>query len=106
MEYRTVATQDDVPVGKMHRVQVADKDIVICNYQGELYAVDNVCSHAYALLHEGFLRRFRLICPLHGASFDVRDGCVLGKPAKEGIQTYSLRLSDGQIQLGIEVSQS
>ena len=87
--------------GGLGVIHAEDNDIVICNHQGELFAVDNVCSHAYALLHEGFLRRFRLICPLHGASFDIRDGCALGKPAKEPLTCYPVRVSDGQIQVSL-----
>ncbi len=48
---------------------------------GTVHAVHNICSHAYAKMDEGRLRGNRVICPLHGASFDVRTGAVLGAPA-------------------------
>ena len=47
-------------------------------------------------------RRIVFVMPLHGAAFDVRDGCVKGKPALEPIRTYSLRAVDGRIQLSLE----
>jgi nitrite reductase/ring-hydroxylating ferredoxin subunit len=63
--------------------------------------VHNICSHAYAELHEGRLRGHRLICPLHGASFDVRNGAVLGAPATEPLRTYPVRVVDGQVQVQV-----
>ena len=56
-------------------------------------------SHAYARLCEGRLRGTRLICPLHGASFDVRDGRVLGPPAAQPLAAFALRVTDGRIEL-------
>ena len=72
---------DDVPEGKMHACAVGGREIVVCRTKDGVFALDNICTHAYARLSEGRLRGTRLICPLHGASFDVRDGRVLGAPA-------------------------
>ena len=53
------------------------RSIVLCRTKDGWYALDDVCTHAYAKMSEGRLRGFRLICPLHGASFDCRTGAVL-----------------------------
>ena len=83
-------------------MQFSGHDILICHTKGEFFAVENQCTHALSKLEGGRLRAYRLICPLHGAAFDVRDGCVKGKPASESIRTYSLRTVDGRIQLSLE----
>ena len=66
---------------------------------GGVHALQDVCTHAYAQMHEGRLRGHRLICPLHGASFDVRTGAVLGAPATVALKTYATRVVDGVIEV-------
>ena len=68
------------------------REIMVCRVKDGIYAVDNVCSHAYARLNEGRLRGFRVICPLHGAAFDVRSGAVLGAPAARPIACFAVRI--------------
>ena len=62
--------------------------VLLCHTRDGVHAVDNICTHAYARLDEGRLRGHRLICPLHGASFDARTGAVLGAPATQPLRTY------------------
>ena len=69
--------------------------IVVCRVGGQLYAVADNCSHADTPLSEGRLRGYGLTCPLHGASFDVRDGSHSGPPAWEGVDCYPVRETDG-----------
>ena len=63
----------------------------MCHTKSGVFALDNICSHAYARMSEGRLRGTRLICPLHGASFDVRDGRVLGPPATQPLAATRTR---------------
>jgi nitrite reductase/ring-hydroxylating ferredoxin subunit len=83
----------------MRCVAVGATQILVCHTRDGLHAVDNVCTHAYARLDEGRLRGHRLICPLHGASFDARTGAVLGAPATQALRTYPVRVRDGQIEV-------
>lgn len=69
--------------------------IVVCRAAGQLYALADNCSHADTPLSEGRLRGFGLTCPLHGASFDVRDGSHSGPPAWEGVACHQVREVDG-----------
>jgi len=81
------------------RTQIAGKDLLIVKLDGVLHAVDNQCTHAAACLHEGRLRGARIVCPLHGASFDVRTGAVLGAPAVIPLRRYEAREIDGGIEV-------
>jgi naphthalene 1,2-dioxygenase system ferredoxin subunit len=74
---------------------------VICRTKDGIYALDNICTHAHARLNEGRLRGTRLICPLHGASFDVRDGRVLGAPATRPLCTHTLRIVGDRIEISL-----
>jgi 3-phenylpropionate/trans-cinnamate dioxygenase ferredoxin subunit len=67
---------------------VDDHGIVVCRVGGELYALEDNCSHADTPLSEGRLRGTSITCPLHGACFDVRDGTHSGPPAFTGVTTY------------------
>ncbi|MGB8859936.1 MAG: Rieske 2Fe-2S domain-containing protein [Ilumatobacteraceae bacterium] len=69
--------------------------IVVCRVGGQLYALADNCSHADTPLSEGRLRGYGLTCPLHGASFDVRDGSHSGPPAWEGVPCYPVREAEG-----------
>jgi nitrite reductase/ring-hydroxylating ferredoxin subunit len=90
----------DLPAGQMRCVEVAGREVLLCHTRdGALHAVDNVCTHAYARMNEGRLRGHRLICPLHGASFDVRTGAVLGAPASQPLASYAVRVTDGYVEV-------
>jgi 3-phenylpropionate/trans-cinnamate dioxygenase ferredoxin subunit len=74
---------------------VGPDGIVVCRAGGRLYALADRCSHADTPLSDGRLRGYGLICPLHGASFDVRDGSHSGPPAWEGVACHQVREVDG-----------
>jgi nitrite reductase/ring-hydroxylating ferredoxin subunit len=68
--------------------------IVVCRAGGVLYALDDRCSHADTPLSEGRVRGLAIICPLHGASFDLRNGAHLGPPAWEGVACHRVEERD------------
>lgn len=69
--------------------------IVVCRVDGDLFALADNCSHADTPLSEGRLRGYALTCPLHGTSFDVRDGTHSGPPAWEGVPCHRVSEADG-----------
>lgn len=87
----------EIPEGGMRTARVGEREIVVCRTKGGVFALDNVCTHAYARLSEGRLRGTRLICPLHGAGFDVRDGRPLGPPATRALATHAVRIEDERV---------
>ena len=79
----------DLVDGELRCFEDVGRDgIVVCRVAGQLYAVTDKCSHADTPLSEGRLRGYGLTCPLHGASFDVRDGSHSGPPAWEGVACH------------------
>ena len=85
--------------GQMRCVEIDGRAVLVCRTRDGLHAVDAICTHAFARLDEGRLRGYRLICPLHGASFDVRSGAVLGPPATESLRSHASRATDGYIEV-------
>lgn len=100
--YFDLAAVAEIPEDGAKSFQLSGHDILICHARGEFFAVDNKCSHAMAKLEDGRLRGYRLTCPLHGASFDVRDGSATAKPATEPIRSYPLQVIEGRIQVCID----
>jgi len=90
-----------LPPGSMRPCSVAGRELVICHTRAGLFALDNICTHAEARLCEGRLRATRLICPLHGAAFDIRDGRVLAPPAVCPLPTHELRVQGGVIEVAV-----
>jgi nitrite reductase/ring-hydroxylating ferredoxin subunit len=96
-----VMTLAEIPQGSMQAKVLEGREIVICHTREGLFALDNICTHAHARMCEGRLRATRLVCPLHGASFDIRDGRVLGPPAVAPLPTYPIRVVDGTIEVSL-----
>ena len=100
-----IARIADVPKGRMLEVTVGARNIVLCHTREGWFAVDNICTHAYAKLSEGRLRKIRLICPLHGASFDCRTGAAIGPPAVAPLATYAVRLTGEDVEIAVVLQQ-
>jgi len=100
-EFQAVMQLTEVPLGGMRTCTLAGVELVICHTREGVFALDNICTHAHARLCEGRLRATRLVCPLHDASFDVRDGRVLGPPAEVPLPTHALRIVDGTIEVAL-----
>ena len=88
--------------GKMLEVNLGARSIVLCHTREGWYAVDNVCTHAYAKLSEGRLRKNKLICPLHGGSFDCRTGAAIGSPATAPLRSYTVRVVGEEVEIALE----
>lgn len=91
----------ELPLGSMRACVVGGRELLICHSREGVFALDNICTHAHARLSEGRLRATRLVCPLHGACFDIRDGRVLGPPAEVPLPTHTVRVVDGAIEVAV-----
>lgn len=100
-EYMFAAKAAALPVKTSLRLSLAGHDILLCHIDAGLFAVSNVCTHAEALLHEGKLKGHKVLCPLHGAAFDVRDGAALSRPAVTPLCSYSVKISGDDILVAI-----
>jgi 3-phenylpropionate/trans-cinnamate dioxygenase ferredoxin subunit len=96
-----VARVADVPRGRMLEISVGSRSIVLCHTREGWFALDNVCTHAYAKLSEGRLRKTKLMCPLHGGTFDCRTGAAIGSPAVTALGTYAVRLVGENVEVAL-----
>ena len=96
-----VGPAGDVPRGE-HRVYEADgRFVAVYNVQGELYAIEDVCTHDGNPLSDGPVEGTEVICSRHGARFCLRTGAALTPPAYEPVATYPVRERDGRLELGL-----
>jgi 3-phenylpropionate/trans-cinnamate dioxygenase ferredoxin subunit len=91
------ARADEIPLGQKKIVEVDGTLVVVVNLDGVLYAVEDVCTHDGGPLGEGKLDGCELICPRHGARFDVRTGAATRMPAIAPAPTYEVRVQDGDV---------
>ncbi len=100
-EFLEIAPASELPDGGRLFVDIGDTPIVMFNLAGRLYAINDTCSHADCSLGDGELEDHEIICPCHGARFDVRTGKVLALPAVEDIPAYPVRVRDGTLEIGL-----
>lgn len=91
----------DLPNGERMFVEIEDKPIVIFNIAETYYAIGDICTHDDGPLGDGELEDTNIVCPRHGATFDIRSGKATGMPAVIDIPAYPVRIVDGNLELGI-----
>lgn len=103
MRFVAVTKVGEIPDGEARMFVVEGIAIMLARCGDEIFAVEALCSHAHAYLHEGSVDRFRcsVECPLHGAEFDLRTGRVLSPPATEPVQVFPVRCGDGNVLVGL-----
>jgi len=99
--FEAVLELAELPAHGMRACLLGGREIVICRTRAGIFALDNICTHAYARLSEGRLRATRLVCPLHAATFDIRNGRVLAPPAQVALTAHTVRLAAGMIEVAL-----
>ena len=98
--YKIAAIQD-IPNNERLFIEINGLPIVIYSLNGEFYATSDECSHDKGPIGEGQLDGFEIICPRHGARFDIRNGKVTRLPAARNIPSYPVKVIDGYLNIGI-----
>ena len=94
-----VAALSDVAPGTMLMVQVDGTDILLVNLEGEVRAMQGICSHEYFELDQGFLTGDSLTCALHLSRFDLTTGEALDPPAELPLAMYPVVVDGDRIVL-------
>jgi nitrite reductase/ring-hydroxylating ferredoxin subunit len=80
---------------------IAGRRIALFNLGGRFFAIDDSCSHESASLAEGTLDGATIVCPWHGAEFDVRTGKVLCPPATEDVRSYPVFVEGDSVEIEV-----
>lgn len=100
-DFVEVAVLGELPHEGFITRPVGDTSIVICEFEGQIYALENVCPHEFVCFDGGDMEGERLICPRHRAAFDVRTGVPFGRPAFGPLKTYSVKVEADRIFVSV-----
>ncbi len=101
MGFVKVGKVSDVPAGRVGVYSVDDREVAVCNVDGAIYAIDNLCSHDDGSLDQGDLDGREIECPRHGARFDVTAGKATLGPAIFPVDTFQVRVEGDEIEVEV-----
>ncbi len=99
-----VGPVEELKPGEMKLVDAGGYEVGVYNCDGEYFAIEDRCSHDDGPLCEGDWDPDRcvVVCPRHGANFDLRSGRPITLPAYEPVDTYPVRIEDGVIKVDVD----
>ncbi|MBV8491269.1 MAG: non-heme iron oxygenase ferredoxin subunit [Candidatus Eremiobacteraeota bacterium] len=100
MKHR-VARRSELTPGTTRRVVVDGAEILLCDVDGDVYAIEDVCTHDGGPLDQGELDGACVVCPRHGATFDVRTGAALTLPAVLPVSVYDVTVDGDDVYVEI-----
>lgn len=98
-DFVAVIREQDLPEGKLTRVDVAGIPAVLWKQGKTIYAIGATCSHLAGPLDEGTIENGVVQCPWHGSRFCMKDGHVVNGPAVYAQPTFAVRVRDGNVEL-------
>ena len=101
LEWHSVAKIGDMRKDEPKPVRIGDRVNALYHINGKIYATNDVCTHEFAMLSEGFIEGEEIECPLHQARFHIPTGQVRAAPATEDIPTFPVRVEGEDIMIGV-----
>lgn len=92
---------DQVGKNQMYSFDFEQKQLLITNLNGKIYATDRICTHAEADLSTGFLTEEGVKCPLHFSIFNLEDGKPQNPPAELPLKTYNVKIEQNEIYVEV-----
>ena len=102
MNWIRIASAQDLQDDEVLAVNVNGARVALYRSEGEFFATDNRCTHAEALMSEGYLEDGCIECPLHQARFDIRTGQAMCAPATSGIRIYPVKVEGQDIYANLQ----
>ncbi|MBI4018994.1 MAG: non-heme iron oxygenase ferredoxin subunit [Candidatus Aenigmarchaeota archaeon] len=101
MTFIKVANKWEIKEGEPKAIEINDKEIMLSNIGGKIFAVSDICSHKKCNLSGGFMEGFEITCPCHMARFDVRNGQVTAPPATVDIEVYDVKVEGDDVLVDV-----
>lgn len=100
-EWVKVCEEKSLKNGDILDFDFEDKQIMVAKAKNKLYALDRICTHAYADLTTGFMNEDEktVTCPLHMSIFGLEDGTPQNLPAEQPLQKYDVEVRDGWVHV-------
>lgn len=97
MAWTRIAAANQLQDDEVMPIALGETQLALFRSAGEFHVTDNVCTHQYALLSDGYVEDGCVECPLHQARFDLRTGEALCAPATRAIRVYPVRVEGGDV---------
>jgi 3-phenylpropionate/trans-cinnamate dioxygenase ferredoxin component len=97
--WHDVTADGDIAPGGFALLETDELVAAVFNIDGELFAIEDICTHDGAELAGGPIDDHQIICPRHGARFCLRTGRALTPPAYNPVQTFPVRIHQGRIEI-------
>ena len=102
-EFHRVAPLEAFADGSRVAVSIGAWAVLVCAHEGRYYGVENRCSHQDQPLTAARIRRGHIICPVHGARFELETGTACNPPAIRPIRTFPVQVIDGWLEVGVPI---
>ena len=102
MSFVKVCALEEIPEDGALGVEIGDTPVALARSGGEVYAVNDICSHAEVSLSDGDVENGTVECWLHGSRFDLRTGKPIGPPATETVATYPVRVDGDDVFVDVK----
>jgi 3-phenylpropionate/trans-cinnamate dioxygenase ferredoxin subunit len=100
-EFEKVAEKDELSSGERKSFIIDDMPALLVCVGDDYYAIEDVCTHDGQPLTEGPIEDCSIVCPRHGAKFDLKEGTALCMPATEPVQTLKVDVRDDGIYVEV-----
>ncbi|MGC4192999.1 MAG: non-heme iron oxygenase ferredoxin subunit [Thermomicrobiales bacterium] len=98
----TVAKNGYLEPGELMYVEVDEEPVCLINLDGELHALNDICTHEEASLADGEIVGDEIECPLHGGAFNIRTGEPASFPVVVAIEKYAVRIVGDEVQVSVK----
>jgi len=99
--YIKAAKLSAISPGNMLRINLLDQNILLANIKGEIYAIEDQCTHEDVSLYNGALKGNCVECPLHGSRFSFKTGQAMESPATEAVKTFKVKIENAVILVAL-----
>jgi nitrite reductase/ring-hydroxylating ferredoxin subunit/ferredoxin-thioredoxin reductase catalytic subunit len=96
-----VFTLDDLPSGSIREIKIGKRDYAVARVGDDVFALSNLCRHAFGPLGQGLMDGYTAMCPWHGWRYDVRDGTTDHPNAD--VKTYPAFVRDGEVWVTVNL---
>lgn len=100
-DWHRIEPDPELAPGQRRGLEIGGREIVICRVAEGYFAVAGRCTHSAWPLANEPLEGHQIVCTLHGARFDVRDGCPVAGPASKPLATFPIEQRDGALYVSL-----
>jgi 3-phenylpropionate/trans-cinnamate dioxygenase ferredoxin subunit len=102
VQYVTIGKTTDLKPGQMKTFAVDGKRVLVANWEGTFFAMQDLCTHDNGTLSDGELADGEIECPRHGGRFDLKTGAVTALPPMFPIKTFAVKVEGESVMLALE----